>query len=58
MTNEELKTILENTDWTTLNLVIMDKYDCLLIPRKKWDSVSDALHDKVGDEGWKEEWDY
>ena len=58
ISSEKLKALLDNVEWATLNVAIAEKYNCLLIPEEKWQSVSDALYNEVGANGWRDEWDY
>jgi hypothetical protein len=55
---EELLKMLENVEWATLNVAIKEKYNCLLIPEEKWQSVTGELFRLVGEDNWDEEWDY
>lgn len=57
---ERIAKILEDNkiQWATLNVYIQKRHGCLLIPEEKWQAVTDALHEEVGSDGWKDEWDY
>lgn len=60
MENKDIKQLLESNDidWFVLNRYINEEYDSLIIPEAKWDLVSQALYNEVGDAGWKYEYDY
>lgn len=58
LSKEEFLEILNSVEWATLNVTLKEKFNCLLIPEEKWQSVTDALYNEVGDDGWNPSWEY
>lgn len=57
---DQITKVLEDAgvEWATLNVYLLRKTGCLLIPEEKWQAVTGALMNEVGTEGWKDEWEY
>ena len=59
MDKDELIKLLEKCEWAVINNAINDKFNCLIIPEEKWDTVTTALSDRLCDgEDYKAEWEY
>lgn len=59
MSKDELIKVLEKCEWAVVNNAMNDKFQCLLIPEEKWETVTTELSDRLEDgEDYKIEWEY
>ena len=59
MSKDELIKVLGKCEWAVINNAINDKFNCLMIPEEKWQTVTSELSDRLEDgEDYKTEWEY
>lgn len=58
LSSKDLKEVFNKMDsFASIAVAIEEKYNCLIVPEEKWNSVTEALLDEVGVLGWKSKWD-